>query len=162
MDISQKVRNLTIQDSLSRVQFTALETLKVAYSVWYQKGSDHSKGALSSVVGPSSKESAQIELKDLSGREIRDIAEKAVKKKMLTELKRSRVSPPSNQEKIILMMSRLGVPVEKIAARFEINRKTAKNYSENPRRILSANPDTSLPTATPRRNPFRYSIVNIQ
>ncbi len=32
-------------------------------------------------------------------------------------------------------MSRLGIPVERIAALLKINRKTAKKYSENPRLI---------------------------
>jgi len=89
------------------------------------------------VVGPGRKESAQIELKDLSGREIKNIAEKAAKKKMLTELKRTRVSPPSSHETGILMMSRLSIPVEKIATKLKVNRKTAKNHSENPKFIQS-------------------------
>jgi hypothetical protein len=76
------------------VQIVALETLKSTSSEDYQKVTAHSNGAFGSVVGPDGKESDQIELKDLSGREIRGIAEKAAKKEMLTELKRSRVSPP--------------------------------------------------------------------
>jgi len=72
--------------------------------------------------------SAQIELKDLCGREIKDIAEKAAKMaekaarmEMLTELKRCRVSPSSSQKMVVLMMSRLGIPVERIAARLNPN-----------------------------------------
>jgi hypothetical protein len=52
---------------------------------------------------------------------------------MLTELKRSRVSPSSSHETGILMMSRLRLPVEKIAAKLKVNRKTTKKYSENTR-----------------------------
>ena len=89
------------------------------------------------MVGTGRKESAQIELKDLSGREIKGIAEKAAKKEMLTELKRSRVSPPASQETVILLMSRLGIPGEKTAARLKVNRKTAKKYFEHPRFIQS-------------------------
>ena len=93
MDISQEVQNLGIQDGLSRAQILALETLRPASSEEYQKVTAHSKGASSSVVGPYRKESARIELKDLSGREIKGIAEKVAKKEMLTELKRFRVRP---------------------------------------------------------------------
>jgi hypothetical protein len=67
------------------------------------------------VVEANTKESAQIKLKDLSGREINGIAEKSAKKEMLTELKRPRVSPPSSHEMGVLMMSRLGISVEKVA-----------------------------------------------
>ncbi len=35
------------------------------------------------------------------------------------------------------MMSRMGIPVESIAARLSTNRNTAKKYSENPRLIQS-------------------------
>ncbi len=35
------------------------------------------------------------------------------------------------------MLSQLGIPVESIAARLKINRKTAKKYSENPRLVRS-------------------------
>ena len=35
------------------------------------------------------------------------------------------------------MMSRMGIPVEGIAARLNINRKTTKKYSQNPRLIQS-------------------------
>ena len=57
----------------------AFETLRTA-SLEYQRVTAHGKGSSSSVVGPDRKESAQIKLKDLSGREIRGIAEKAVRK----------------------------------------------------------------------------------
>ena len=75
VDIYEEVRKLAIQNGLSRAQIIALETLKPASSEEDQKVTTYSKGAPSSVVGPSRKESAQIELKDLSGREIKDIAE---------------------------------------------------------------------------------------
>ncbi|GAI55310.1 unnamed protein product, partial [marine sediment metagenome] len=86
---------------------------------------------------PDSKDYSKIGLRDLSAREIKDIAEKAAKKESLTELNRARVSPSSSQETVIHMMSRLGIPVERIAALLKINRKTAKKYSENPRLIRS-------------------------
>jgi hypothetical protein len=87
MDISEEVRKLAIQNSLSRAQIMALEALKSASSEEYQKVTAHSKGSSSSVVGPGRKKAAQIDLKDLSGREIEGIAEKAAKEESLTELK---------------------------------------------------------------------------
>ncbi len=87
------------------------------------------------MVGLENKDSSQPNLKDLSGREIDGLAEKAVKKENLTELNRPRVSPSFKQEPAILMMSRMDIPVEGIAARLKVNRKTSKKYSENPRLI---------------------------
>ena len=68
---------------------------------------------------------------------IKGIAEKVAKQERLTELNRSRVSPSLRLEMVVLMMTRLGIPEERIAARLKINRKTAKKYSKNPRLIQS-------------------------
>jgi hypothetical protein len=84
----------------------AFETLDPESSEEHQKVTAHSKGSSGSVVGPGGKESARIELKDLSCREIKGIAEKVAKKEMLTELKRSRVSPPASHEMVILVSRR--------------------------------------------------------
>jgi hypothetical protein len=56
-----------------------------------------------------------IKPKDVSGREIKGVAEKVDKKEMLTELKRSRVSPHACHEIAVLMVSPPGSPVKKIA-----------------------------------------------
>ena len=137
MDISEEVRKVSIQKGLNRSQIGALETLKEVSSEEFQKVIPHDQEPSNLVKGPDRADSSQIELKDLSAREIKDIAEKAAKKASLTELNRPRVSPSSNQETVIYMMSRLGIPVERIAALLKINRKTAKKYSENPRLIRS-------------------------
>jgi hypothetical protein len=84
-----------------------------------------------SVVSTGRKPSPYIDLRDLSSREIKGIAEKAAKKEGLVEFNRPRVSPSSGQKIGTLLMSRLSIPVEKIAPRLKINRKTAKKYSEN-------------------------------
>jgi hypothetical protein len=83
------------------------------------------------------KYSPHIDLRDLSSREIRSIAEKAAKKEGLTELNRHRASPISGRETGILMLSRLGVPIDRITARLKINRKTVTRYSENKSLIQS-------------------------
>ena len=101
-----------MQNGLSRSQTMALETLKEASSEEFQKVIANAQKTSRSNAEPEIKDSSQVELKDLSAQEIRGIAEKAVKKDMLTELKRSRVNPPSSQETVILLMNRLGVAVE--------------------------------------------------
>ena len=135
MDICEEVRKVSIQKGLNRSQTRALETLKEVSSEEFQRVTAHEQESSNPVMGPDSIDSSQIELRDLSAREIKDIAEKAAKKESLAELNRPRVSPSSSQETVIHTMSRLGIPVERLAARLKINRKTAKKYSENPRLI---------------------------
>ena len=137
MDISEEVQKISIQDGLNRSQTRALETLKAASVEEFQRVTAYRQESSNPVVEPDSKDSSQIDLRDLSAREIKGIAEKAAKKESLTELNRPRVSPSFRLEMVIFMMSRMGIPVERIAARLKINRKTAKKYSENPRLIGS-------------------------
>jgi hypothetical protein len=126
LDISDEVRELAIQNGLSRAQIMALEKLRSASYEEYQRVTANSKGSSSSVVGPERKESAQIDLKDLSDREIEDFAEKAVKRERLKEFNRHRVSPSLKGEPVIVSMNCLGIPEERVAALLKINRKTVK------------------------------------
>ena len=81
LDISKEVRNASMQNGLNRSQTLALETLKEASSVEFQKVIANGRKAPKSNAKPEIKDSACVDLKDLSGREINSIAEKAVKRK---------------------------------------------------------------------------------
>jgi len=74
----------------------------------------------------------QTGLKGMSAREIEDIDDKAAKKENLKELNRAHVSPSLSLEAKILVMSRFGIPVDRIAAQLKVNRLTELKYSENP------------------------------
>ncbi len=87
--------------------------------------------------GPDSKDFSKIDLRDLSSREIEEIADKAAKKDSQAELNRARVSPSLGFEAKIFMMSRFGIPANRIAARLKVNRLTALKCAENPRLIRS-------------------------
>ncbi len=137
MDISKEVQKISIQNGLNRSQTKALETLKTASVEEFQRVITHDQESSNPVKKPDTRDSSQLDIKDLSAREIEGIAEKAARKESLTELNRARVSPSFCLEKVILMMSQLGIPVESIVARLKINRKTAKKYSENPRLVRS-------------------------
>ncbi len=101
MDISKEVQKISIQNGLNRSQIRALETLKEVSSEEFQWVITHDQESSNPVMEPDSVDSSQIELRDLSAREIKDIAEKAAKKESLTELNRPRVSPSSSQETVI-------------------------------------------------------------
>ncbi len=137
MDICEEVREVSNQNHLNREQTRALKKLKDVSPEEFRRVTAKVEESTKTVIGSNSKKLAQIDLKDLSSREIDGIAEKAVKKKSLAELNRPRVSPSFKQEPAIVMMSRMGIPVEVISARLSANRKTAKKYSENPRLIQS-------------------------
>jgi hypothetical protein len=137
MDISEEVREVSNQNHLNRAQIRALKTLKDVSLEEFQRVTTKVEEASKTAIKSDSKKSAQIDLKDLSGREIEGLVEKAAKKESLTELNRPRVSPSFKQAPAVLIMSRMGIPEEGIATRLKINRKTAKKYSENPKLIQS-------------------------
>ena len=137
MDIDDEILKASNENHLNRAQTRALKKLKDTSPEEFQRVTGNGRESGKTVTGSKSKEPAPIDLKELSGREIESIAEKAAKKQSLTELNRPRVSPSFNLETAILFMSLLGIPVEWIAERFKINRKTAKKYAENTRLIQS-------------------------
>jgi len=72
----------------------------------------------------------QTGLKDMSVSETEEFANKAAKKEALIERNRPHISPSVSLEVKILLMSRLGIPVDRIAARLKVNRKTVLKYSQ--------------------------------
>jgi len=114
-----------------------LEKLRSASKQEFQRLTAQGQESSNPVKGPDSKDFSKIDLRTLSGREIEEIADKAAKKESRTELNRARVSPSLGLEAIIFMMSRWGIPANRIAERLKVNRLTALKYSENPRLIRS-------------------------
>ena len=139
VDISEDVKNASIRNGLNRSQTKALANLKAASVKEFKRVISKGNGRPSSdpVVVAGRKYSPHIDLKDLSSREIKDIAERAAKKEGRAEFNRVRVSQPSSKEIGALVMGRLGIPVERIAARLNIDRKNAKKYVENKSLIQS-------------------------
>ncbi len=116
VDICEEVREEAIRRGLNRSQIRALQKLKEVSSEEYQRVTGNGHEASTSVGGAENKDISQIDLNDLSGREINGIAEKAAKKEGLTELNRHRVSPSLKSEPVIVTMNCLGIPEERIAA----------------------------------------------
>jgi len=137
MDICKEVREEAIRRGLNRSQVRALQKLKETSSKEYQRVTGNGHMASNPVREAENKDISQIDLNDLSGREINGIAEKAAKKEGLIELNRHRVSPSLKSETVIVTMNSLGIPEERIAALLKINRKTVKKQAENPRLLRS-------------------------
>ena len=114
-----------------------MEKLRTASKQEFQRLTAHAQRPPNSEIGHVSRDSSQVGIRDLSAREIEDIADKAAKKESLRELNLARVSPSLSLETKILILSRLGIPVERIAARLKVNRLTALKYAENPRLVRS-------------------------
>jgi len=72
MDICEEVQKVSIQNDLNRSQIRALETLKEVSSEEFQRVITHDQEPSNLVKGPDRVGSDQIELKDLSAREIKD------------------------------------------------------------------------------------------
>ena len=137
MDFCEDVQDISIKHNLNKSQTRALAKLKEASDGEFQRLTAHAQRPPNSEMGYVSSDSSQINVRDLSAREIEDIADKAAKKERQTELSRARVSPSLSPEAKSFMMNRLGIPVDRIAARLKVNRKTALNHVHNSRLFQS-------------------------
>ena len=137
IDFCKEVQEASIQNRLNSSQTRALEKLRAASKQEFQRVTAHDQKSPNSEIRHVSRNSSQIDIRDLSAREIEDIADKAAKKENLKELNRARASPSLNRETKSFMMSRLSIPANRIAARLKVNRLTALKYSENPSLVQS-------------------------
>jgi hypothetical protein len=78
VQVSQDAREVSIRNQLNRSQTRALETLKKASSEQFHRVTESGKMCSESITQTGAGDSFRINLKDLSAREIEDIAEKAV------------------------------------------------------------------------------------
>ncbi len=110
MDFCEEVRDVSIRQLLNRSQTRALEKLKSASMQDFQRVTADVQRSPNLGTGYVGRDSSHI---DLSGREIEELADKAARKESSSELKRPRVRPLSLEAKIF-MMSRLGIPANRI------------------------------------------------
>jgi len=137
IDFCEEVQEVSIQHRLNRSQTRALEKLRSASEEEFQWVTAYAQSSPNTEMGHGSTDFWQRDLRDLSAREIEDIADKAAKKEGMRELNRARVSPSLSLKAKILILTRLGIPVKRIAARLKVNRLTALKYSENSRLVGS-------------------------
>jgi hypothetical protein len=148
MDFCEEVQEVSIQHHLNKSQTRALAKLKETSEEEFQRivtpvcRVEHSTGRQDETPALSGFDQVDQDfhktyISDLNAREIEEIADKAAKKEALIERNRPRRSPSLSLEAKILLMNRLGIPVDRIAARLKVNRKTAYNYSDNPRLVQS-------------------------
>ncbi len=70
-------------------------------------------------------------MSDFSATEIEAIANREIPKRALAEQAESRSMSSLSAEAKVLLQDRLGIPVERIAERLKINRKTVTKYCNN-------------------------------
>lgn len=80
IDFCEEVREASIQHRLNRSQPRALEKLRAASTQEFQRVTAHAQRPGNSETGGVGRDSGQIELRDLSGREIEELADKAARK----------------------------------------------------------------------------------
>jgi len=137
MDFCEEVQEVSIQHRLNRSQTRALEKLRAASEQEFQSLTAHAQRPPNSEMEHVSGDSCQGDLKELSAREIEEIADNAAKKEALIERNRPRRSPSLSLEAKFVLMSRLGIPADRIAARLKVNRKTVLTYAHNPPLVQS-------------------------
>jgi len=137
MDFCKDIQDISIRHNLNKSQTRALAKLKEASDGEFQRVTAHPQRPPDSEMGYVISDSSQINIRDLSAREIEDIADKAAKRERQIELSRARVRPSLSLEAKIVLMNRLGIPVDRIATRLKVNRKTVLNYAHNPRLFKS-------------------------
>ncbi len=148
IDFCEEVGDASVKHHLNKSQTRALAKLKEASEEEFQKivtpvcRAGHGTGRqdqtrLESEPAPIHKDLHKIDLRDLSAREIEEIARKAANEEILHERNRPRISPSLNLDVKIVLMGRLGIPSDRIAARLKVNRLTVMKYSNDPRPVQS-------------------------
>ena len=148
IDFCEEVRSASIEHHLNKSQTRALAKLKEASEKEFQKfmtpvySAEHGTGRQEQRSPASepelfNKNPYKIDLKDLSAREIEEIAGKAADKEIVFERNRDRISLSLNLKVKILLMSRLGIPADRIAVRLKVNRLTVMKYSNDTRSVQS-------------------------
>lgn len=136
MDFCQEVRDLSDQHHLNKSQIRALAKLKATSEEAFESiiKNEEEDGPIEINKFPFS---PAIKICDLSAREIEEIADKAIRKEIRTEQNRLRIRPQLNTEVKIFLMSRLGIPIDRIAVKLKLNRKTAYKYANRPSIVQS-------------------------
>jgi len=137
MDFCQEVRDLSDQHHLNKSQIRALAKLKATSeeafesiikneeedrSIFLSAGENTGHGSDRGEISTSPFFPA-IKIRDLSAREIEEIADKAIRKEIRAEQDRLRISPQLNTEVKIVLMSRLGIPIDQIAVKLKLLRR---------------------------------------
>ncbi|MEA3415239.1 MAG: hypothetical protein U9R02_03635 [Thermodesulfobacteriota bacterium] len=146
-DFCEDIREASVARHLNKSQTSALAKLKDASEEEFQKivtpcRAEHSTGRQEQISSGSEPEminhhSHKLDLRDLSAREVEEVARKAANKEIAHERNRLRISPSLNLNVKILLMSRLGIPADRIAARLKVSRLTVMKYSNDPQLVPS-------------------------
>ncbi len=112
MDISEEVQKASTQHQLNKSQTKALETLKTASVEEFQRVKACCQGSPNSVIEPDTRDSSQLDIKDLSAREIEGIVEKlgVVRQTVNNWISDIRTQQRASREAKILRLSRLACP----------------------------------------------------
>jgi hypothetical protein len=177
IDFCEEVRDASVEHHLNKSQTRALEKLKEASEEEFQKlvspvcRPDHITGRQGQESSQSEPElfnhdSHKIDLRDLSAREIEEAANKAANKEIMHERNRPRIGQSLALDAKIILMGRLGISADRIAARLKVNRLTVMKYSSDPRTVQSIRrfleQGLSVPEAAQKQRspePLVWSVV---
>ena len=130
VDTAEEVREASVRHTLNKSQTRALKKLHRVSQGRFTALIRESTGPRTGERGSDEPSPGTGSLGDFSAAEIEMIAEKEIRKQALAEQERAREQVPLLSKVKALVMNRLGIPTEVIAANLGINRKTAKKYGQ--------------------------------
>ena len=124
------VRKVSIQNKLTKSQTLSLVKLNKAsksqFETLVEESTTRENENLTDEPSPRKRE-----LRDFSAPEINAITEREIKRQTLAEQNISRETAPLVSKVKVLLMNRLGIPLEIIASSLKINWRTAKRYGQD-------------------------------
>ena len=131
VETDQEVRRVSTREELNKSQTSALEKLNRVSKDEFEALAQESLESRKKENPPDTPSPRKRRLGDFSAAEINAITEKEIKKQTMAEQDVSRETIPIVSKVKVLLMCRLGIPIDIIASILKINWKTAKKYSQD-------------------------------
>ena len=129
VQVDEKVRDASVKHEMSKSQSWALQKLnnvsESKFEAFVEESTPPRAGGEQLTSSPSKKR----KLRDYSAAEITEIAEREIEKQTMAEQDVTRETVSLASKVKVLLMYRLGIPLEIIAASLKINWRTAKRYA---------------------------------
>jgi len=130
LEICDDIRDISLKNQLNKSQVKAILDVKNSSDEAFQaivnnENTKYSKKNEISKSGP--KHASILPLKNMSAREIRESAEKIIKKQIKEKQRQERTTENLNLATKQFIMSRLGIPVDRIARQLDISQKSIRD-----------------------------------
>ena len=132
-DICEEIRKISVENQLNKAQTKAIADIKKTSEDAFQDIVNKAKSLFDpkkEKFKQSSNTENNVLLREMSAKEIKQIADNIIRKEIKNERNRQRENQDLNLIAKVLIMTRLGIPVDRIAKRLHIDRKTLYDFSD--------------------------------